>query len=160
MKTRKPKPPSRSAPVGPDALLLASLESRLDNLEAEHDALEQVMRGIDGFIATNLMRQMSELGLQVLFMLRYHRIKRPLDASLILGPNDKPQIEVVPLLQVFEEQREVFIGLLKKEAAEREQNLPPYGNGTAPAGEAGAGVTAAPAQDPALARADRAATKH
>lgn len=79
-----------------------------------------------------LMSHISECQLQIEFILRNIRMQRAKPQSLIL-PGVKPEVEVLTLGALFEQQREAFAELLLKEIQDaKSAQAKPAGNGAAP----------------------------
>lgn len=104
------------------------------------NVVEGAMLELTDLYEDRLAVELSEVQLKLMFIMRNIPIRRPVKSGLILAPNEKPQVELTTLEQVYLEQRDTFIERLREERAAAiqayEQNLSAGGQSEAGDGDA------------------------
>lgn len=112
-----------------------TVDDRLADLESRLGVCETIIGEVERLVMEDVLPSMSEVGLQVMFLLRQIPVKRKRGVVI----SGQPDHEVLTMERAFYEQREPFIEMLAAEAAASirkamdEQNLSQERDGEAPA---------------------------
>lgn len=124
---------------------LGRILDRLNSVEQQLELMSDAVIELDRYVSERLLEQVSEIGLQTLFILRNIPIRRKIAASSLLVTGEPDRVELTTLNQVYAEQRDAFLKLLQEEramaqaaASTHEQNLSTGPDGEASTDDAGA----------------------